>query len=123
MWARTIETMLGFWLAISPFVFAHPTGEARLWWNDLLCALVVICAALVSFARSARRAHLVNTGVALWLVAVAYAWSSHPASAASQNHMVTGLLLLMLSIVPSEASRPPEAWRMPASASSPDVSR
>lgn len=110
MWARVVEVMLGCWLALSPFIFAHGADEPALWWNDLVSALVTMTLALCSFWRPLRYAHLGILGVGLWLVAYAYV-TPPPPPPASQNHVVIGLLLLMLAIIPNDASQPPESWQ------------
>jgi hypothetical protein len=116
MWARTAEIMLGCWLLLSPFIFRHPAGATGWWANDLLCGTIVILLSLLSFWslpfwRAIRRAHLLNLAVALWLIGFAYFTSDYPPAPALQNHVILGLLLLMLPLVPSEADLPPEEWQ------------
>jgi hypothetical protein len=112
MWPRVIEVMLSCWLAISPFVFASPSGRTVLIsWNSLTCAAAVALLALLSFWRPLRRAHLGICGVALWLILFAYFKSAYPVAPAFQNYVITGLLLAMFAIIPSEANQGPEVWR------------
>jgi NAD(P)-dependent dehydrogenase (short-subunit alcohol dehydrogenase family) len=110
MWARTVEVMLGCWLAASPFILRHAAERTALWWNDLLCACAVIALALLSWSRW-QRAHLAIAAVALWLVGFGFVGSEHPVPPALQNDIVVGLLLMMMAIVPNEASLPPPDWR------------
>lgn len=110
MWPRTAEVMLGLWLAASPFIFGHSAAEPRLWWNDFICAALVMTISLASFHDRTRRAHLLNIAVALWLMAFAYFTSGSPAPPAAQNDLAVGILLLMLAIIPSRASEPPQSW-------------
>lgn len=112
MWSRTAEVMLGFWLAASPFIFSHSADEPGLWWNDFGCAFVILALSLVSFWSRARRAHLLNILVGVWLVGFGYLGSG-PAqpTPASQNQLLVGLVLLMLAIIPSQATLPPPGWR------------
>lgn len=111
MWARVIETMLGCWLALSPFIFRHPV-EARGWWlNDLTCAFIVVTLALLSLWPPLRHAHLGLIVVALWLMGFGYFAAPHSLPPALQNDLLTGLVLLMLAIIPNEALQPPAAWR------------
>ncbi|MFN7147530.1 MAG: SPW repeat protein, partial [Myxococcota bacterium] len=107
MWGRVVEVMLGGWLAMSPFVFHHAPDARALWTTDVLAATAIVTLALLSFQRHLRRAHLGQLLVAAWLVVVG--WLGAPAPAA-QNHLVVGLLLAMLAIVPSHASRPSPSW-------------
>jgi hypothetical protein len=110
MWARTTEVMLGLWLAASPFVFGHPPEEPGPWWNDFGTASVVVTVSLLSFWSGARHAHLLNLLAGLWLVGFGYL-GGDPPSPAAQNDLIVGLLLLMLAIIPSEATLPPGEWR------------
>jgi hypothetical protein len=110
MWARVVEVMLGCWLAISPFVFRHPPDERWLWANDFACAFAVIVFALVSYWQRMRRAHLATAVLALWLIGFGYFASPHPLPPALQNDMLTGLLLVMLAIIPNKSNLPPDAW-------------
>ena len=110
MWARVVEVMLGCWLALSPFIFAHAANETALWGNDLFSAAAIIALALCSFWRPWQYAHLGIFGVGLWLVMSGY-FAPTPPPPASQNHVVIGLLLLMFAIIPNDASCPPDSWR------------
>ncbi len=108
MWARVVEVMLGCWLASSPFVFHHGADARGLWVTDLACAAAIVTLALLSFAPTLRRAHLGHLVIAAWLVVSGYLGGTAPAH---QNHVVVGLLLAMLAIVPSRASLPPPSWQ------------
>jgi hypothetical protein len=110
MWARVVEVMLGGWLALSPFIFAHAADQPMLWWNDLVSAVVIIILAVCSFWRPLRHAHLGILGVGVWLIGYGYL-APLPPPPASQNHVVLGVLLLMFAIIPNDASRPPASWR------------
>lgn len=111
MWSRVVEVMLGCWLLISPFVFAHQPEDVGLWANDLACGSAIIVFGLFSWWRPTRHAHLLSVAVAGWLVAFAYREGLGGASPAAQNHMVLGLLLLMFAIIPNDAAQPPREWR------------
>ena len=110
MWARVIEFMTAVWLACSPYIFR--TEDASLVWGDTLIAIAIIIFSSLSFWRKTRYAYLINLGVAIGLIA----WGrlqGTPPSPANQNHIVVGLFLLMIAIIPNEAARPPEPWRKP----------
>jgi hypothetical protein len=111
MWARTIEVMLGSWLALSPFIFRHGGDDKVLWFNDLLSAMAIIVLALVSFWPPLRFAHLASLAIAVWLIAFGFWSSPYPAPPALQNDIVIGLLLLMFAIIPNETNLPPREWR------------
>lgn len=110
MWARVVEFMLGCWLAVSPFIFAHPSGSSMLWATDWIAACLVIAFALLSYWHPLRHAHLLTAIVACGLVAIGRFSTPVPLSPGLQNEIVVGLLLLMFAVVPNHASRPPEAW-------------
>jgi hypothetical protein len=116
MWSRVVEVMLGCWLLVSPFVFAH-SGEHVAWWIvDFVAGCAVIACGLMSYAQSLRFAHLVTIATALGLIGFAAAHAlALPADAtaippALQNHVVLGLLLVMLAVIPNHASDPPPSW-------------
>lgn len=110
MWARVVEAMIGCWLAMSPFIFAHPADREALWINDLACAFAVVVLALASYARSFRQAHLGILAVGLWLTGFGYFFAAGTPQPALQNDLVVGLLLLMVAIIPNYASLPPRGW-------------
>jgi hypothetical protein len=106
MWARIAELLLGGWLIASPFVLSP---ERQL--MELLCGSSFIVLAALSFTQRWRTAHRLSIVIALVLASAAYFGASYPPSAAQQNDIITGLLVLMFAIVPSEASLPPRSWR------------
>lgn len=112
MWARAAEVMLGCWLATAPFIF-HPSAEQpAFWWNDFLCAVLIVALGLLSFWTKTRWAHLVQIPVGFWLLGWAFYWGfgQEPVPPPMQNDAMTGLLLLMIAILPSHATRPPAGW-------------
>jgi hypothetical protein len=111
MWARHLELSLGLWLAVSPFVFRFDAGAIALWWIDLGCAALIVVLSLLTYWQRARYAHLAGLAIAAGLVGHGW-WSALAApTPAAQNHVLVGLLLGMLALVPSHASRPPAPWR------------
>ena len=111
MWPRQIEFMLGCWLMLSPFIFRHPSDALWLWVTDLSCGAAVLFLSLLSYARGYRYVHLATIGICLWLVLFGYFHQAYPTSPALQNDMLLGLLLMMLAIIPNEATLPPPSWR------------
>jgi hypothetical protein len=108
------EIVVGLWLAASPWVLGHasePLSQARLVVHDLVVAGVVIGLSALSFRPRTRRAHLGLLVVAAWLLLRGYFLAETPPSAATQNHLVVALTLLMFAILPNEASQPPRGWR------------
>lgn len=102
--------MLGCWLAISPFVFAHPSSATVIWWTDWIAATLVISFALLSFWWPLRRMHLATAVVSCALIGIGRLSVAGEVPPALQNQIVVGLLLLMFALVPSHASQPPSAW-------------
>ncbi len=112
MWGRIVEIMTAVWLAVSPFVF-DVQSNLTLLWTDLGIALVVWTLSGLSYWHPTRHAHLlivlVSIGLILWgRFAIA------PPPPIHQNHIVVGLFLLMIAIIPNDASRPPRSWRQQA---------
>ena len=110
MWPRVVECMLGCWLAISPFIFATGGGWERAF-ELLVCGTAVIVLSLVSFWRPLGWTHFLVGPVAIWLFASGYFAAPRPGPPAAQNEIVVALLLLMLFLIPNEASEPPLSWR------------
>jgi len=112
MAARHAEFALGFWLFVSPFVLGH-VDDGGLLVHDLVAGAVIMTVALLCYAPSLSRAHLLLLAAATELVA--YGWwsgvSSEEVVAAGQNHVLVGLMVAMLALVPSRAGAPPVGWR------------
>lgn len=112
MWARAIEIVLGLWLAMNPIIFGPPPDQTRLWVNDLGAAAAVILTSLLSVKPALDKLHLCNLAVGAWLVGVGFLFfDGPPPSAATQNHVAIGLLLMMIAILPNRSTLPPRAWR------------
>jgi len=109
MWGRVIEVMTAVWLALSPFIF-RAADDPVLVWVDSLSALAIACLAGLSYWAPMRRAHLLILAVAVGLAA----WgrlSGSPPPPEHQNHITVGIFLLMIAIIPNDASQPPRNWR------------
>lgn len=110
MWGRVVEIMTGVWLMVSPFVFrAH--DNPYILWGDLGTALLIWVLAGLSYWQPTRHAHWLILLVAIALILVGRFVTPPPASAAQQNHIFIGFFLLMIAIIPNEASQPPSSWR------------
>lgn len=107
MWARDFEFFIGIWIAISWLVFDY-RGPAHLVINDIICCLLIMFFALASYTKKFGHIHLFNFVMGIWLICFHFFFDIP--FAASQNYIVLGLLLLMFSLVPSHAERPPVAW-------------
>ena len=116
-WARVVELCFACWLGASPLIFEHTDGSWLAW--DLLAGAATALLACLSMWRPTRRAHLLILAVAGAMVVHA-ALAPDPLAAAPQNHLVVGVTLLMLALVPTEALDPPEAWTREAAQDEPE---
>ncbi|MFG0256190.1 MAG: hypothetical protein ACF787_14010 [Rhodopirellula sp. JB053] len=112
MWGRVIEIMTAVWLAASPFVFSVQSDSSILW-GDFGIALLIATLSGLSYWHPTRHAHLgillVSVGLVLW-----GRFTVIPPPPAHQNHIVVGLFLLMIALIPNYASLPPRGWRTDA---------
>ncbi|MCO6047490.1 SPW repeat protein [Aeoliella sp. ICT_H6.2] len=111
MWARIVESMLGVWLLMSPFIFRHTSDATHLWINDLAMGCTLIVLSLASYWSKTRGAHWLLLVAAVWLIGFGRLNGTPPLQPALQNNLIVGLLLGMVAIVPNEASLPPVRWR------------
>ncbi|MCO8122656.1 hypothetical protein NHH03_12990 [Stieleria sp. TO1_6] len=111
MWGRVVEIMTAVWLAASPFIFfAH--SNTSLMWADLSIALLICVLSGLSYWHPTRHAHLLILLVSLGLI-VWGRFAVTPPTPMHQNHIVVGLFLLMIALIPNDASQPPKAWQTP----------
>ncbi len=108
MWGRIVELMTAVWLMFSPFIF-RAQHDPTIVWVDTLTGLGICILAGLSWWKPTRHAHLLILIVAIGLVIYGRMTGTPPAPA-HQNHIVVGLILLMIAIIPNDASRPPKAW-------------
>jgi hypothetical protein len=111
VWPRVLEFILGVWLVVSPFIFRHPADERALWTNDFAAGTAISILALLSYWQPFRHVRLAIIGVAGWLLWFGYQAGSQANLPAYQNHIVLGLLLLMLAILPNNINAPPKPWQ------------
>jgi SPW repeat len=110
MWARIIECMLGIWLLLSPFIFRHAPAARAQWVNDFATGGVVILLSLASYWRPTVWAHWLLLFLGCWLVGFGRFWTPSTLNPGFQNNILVGLVLLMVAVVPNEASQPPRMW-------------
>jgi CHASE2 domain-containing sensor protein len=110
MWPRAVEIGLGVWLGMSPFIFRY-TDDMQAWRTlDLAAAALIIGFGLLSFWRPSHRAHVVTLFVAGLLAGYSYFVIGQPAPAHAQNHLIVGILLAMLALIPSQYDKPRVKW-------------
>lgn len=110
MGARHAEFALGFWLLLSPILFGH-VDRTGLLLHDLVVGTLVMTLALLCYAPRLRRAHLGQLVFAASLTAFGWWTQRHDPSGAAENHVLVGLTLAMVALVPSRACMPPRGWR------------
>ncbi|MDX1582443.1 MAG: SPW repeat protein [Thermoanaerobaculia bacterium] len=113
VWPRLLEIVIGCWLLMSPFLFGHYPDHRALWLSDLISGLAIVVISSMSISRKFFRLYLGNLLVAFWIIVHAYGQSPPPGHAipAIQNELITGLVLGMVAIIPSDTSRPPREWQ------------
>lgn len=111
MWGRVVEIMTAVWLGASPFIFGVQS-DVTILWGDFSIALSIAALAGLSYWRPTRHAHLLTLLVAVGLVLWGR-FANTPAPPAHQNHIVIGLFLTMIAIIPNDASMPPRVWQLP----------
>ncbi|TWU05819.1 SPW repeat domain-containing protein [Stieleria varia] len=110
MWGRVVEIMTAVWLAASPFIFDVQSNMVLLW-SDLGIALLICILAGLSYWKPTRHAHLLSLLVAVGLI-IWGRFAVLPPSPIHQNHIVVGLFLLMIALIPNHASHPPLVWQI-----------
>ena len=110
MWARVVEMATAIWLAVSPWVFYSPPTDSATMWIDQGIAVAIFLFACFSYWPITRHCHLLTLFIAIGLIA----WGrldGTPPQPIHQNHIIAGLFLLMIAIIPNDASQPPEVWQ------------
>lgn len=110
MWGRVVEMAIAVWLALSPFIF-RVQHDARAIAIDFGLSTIILLFASLSYYRPTRYAHLLTLVVAVGMLAWGRFAYGSPPPPIEQNHIFVGFLLLMIALIPSEASLPPEPWR------------
>ena len=110
MWGRYIEIVLGLYILASPWLLPHREPAWR-HLNEIVCGAAVIVFAIASFFRPTRWAHLLTGVVALWLGGSAYVFEPRPGPPGAQSDITMAYLLIMMFLIPNDASSPPGPWR------------
>jgi len=111
MWGRVVEMMTAVWIALSPFIF-RASHDPTIVWADNLIALSIVTFSSISLWKPTQHAHLIILGIALGMIIWGRS-SSTPPIPAHQNHIFVGVFLMMIAIIPNNATRPPENWLKP----------
>jgi hypothetical protein len=111
MWPRVAELLIGLWLLTSPWVLGDDSAKNAWHINGLICGLAIVVLSALSFWPAAKRAHLVEIPIGIWVLSFAYFGSTHPASPIVQSDLLAALFLLNFAIIPSQANVPPISWQ------------
>jgi len=100
-WARWLNILIGIWLFISAFAWQHSMASRT---NSWICGILVVVFAAIALGYPVVR--YLNTILGIWLI-VAGGALHHVASGTQWNNIIIGAVVLLVSLVPSKASRPP----------------
>jgi hypothetical protein len=100
-WARWLNILIGIWLFISAFAWQHSMAART---NSWICGILAVVFAAIALGYPAVR--YLNTILGIWLI-VAGGALHHVASGTQWNSIIVGVIILLVSLVPSKASRPP----------------
>jgi hypothetical protein len=106
-WARWLNILVGIWLFISAFAWQHSMAART---NSWICGILVVVFAAIAIGYPAVR--YLNTILGIWLI-VAGAVLHHVASGTQWNNIIVGAVVLLVSLVPSRATRPPPTMANP----------
>lgn len=101
MAARSLNILLGIWLFISAFAWAHSTPQlTNTWILGVLCVLFALLALRVAPAR------YLNTALAVWLFVSAFVLpgSSH---GTLWNNVLVAIAIFVVSLAPSDRLQRP----------------
>ncbi len=104
-WNLLVSIALGLWLMAAPAVFQTQGGVAH---SDHILGALVVTVAIVALAEVARAARFIN--VALAVAIIVLPWLLGGTLASGINDLVTGLLLIMLSIPPGKIRNTYGGW-------------
>ena len=100
MSARMANVVLGVWLFISAFVWAHSPQQMTNTW-----ILGVLCVAFALIAMSVPQARYLNTALAIWLFVSAFVLP-RVSAATVWNNVLCAIAIFLVSMVPTEAAPP-----------------
>lgn len=105
MWARICEIILAVWLVISYFAFEYHSVEG------VICAVLILIFALLSYIDKLNKMHLCQIIPTGWLIYLGFVYPTPWIPMGLQNYIVVAVLLLMFTIIPSNASDHPRPWK------------
>jgi SPW repeat-containing protein len=107
MAARTVNILLGIWLFISAFVWAHnPAQLGNTWICGVLCVVIALIATRVATAR------YLNVVLGAWVFISTFILGH--GNATLWNNVLVGIAIALLAITPSERLNMPAGRTRPA---------
>jgi hypothetical protein len=94
--ARVINVLLGIWLFISAFVWAHTNAQMTNTW-----ILGVLCVIFAFIAMSVPAARYLNTALAIWLFISAFALPTIGPGTV-WNNVLVAIAIFLVSLVPND---------------------
>jgi hypothetical protein len=98
--ARLVNAALGVWLFISAFAWPHSMAQRT---NTWIVGILTVAFSLSATNKPQMR--YLNTILAIWLFISAWALP-HVSAATVWNNVLVAIAIFVLSLVPSEATRP-----------------
>jgi SPW repeat len=98
--ASGINVLLGIWLVVSPWFYGYATASTDVTWNSVIVGLlIVICAAVRSFA-PLRRAALsgVNILLGIWVLLSPWVYGYSADVPRLGTNVVVGIVVIALAI-------------------------
>jgi hypothetical protein len=96
-----INSILGAWLILAPFVLAYSSGHTIAVSNDIVIGVLLVGCSLWAMTAEARRLFLaVFEGLCgAWLIAAPFVLHERALSSAFANNVAVGSIVLLVSLV------------------------
>lgn len=95
-WQDAINTLLGLWLVVSPWLFGY-AGETAAAWNAWIPGVIIAVAAIAAFTSFQEWEEWVNGLLGLWLVISPWLVGYTAVTAAMWNHVIVGIVTAVLA--------------------------
>lgn len=105
-WNLLVSAVLGAWLMAAPAVFQTQGWAAH---SDHVLGALVVTVAIIAFAEATRVARFINIALALGIIVLPWLFGGGTL-AASINDLITGVLIIALSIPPGKIKNTYAEW-------------
>ena len=95
-WQDGVSVLVGVWLLISPWVLGY-YGIAAAMWNSVVLGVIFAVAAGAAVLKFHEWEEWVNVVLGAWLIVSPWLLNYAVMGAAAWNHVIVGLLVLVLS--------------------------